>query len=1151
MIFLELNIKYNKQNIFLNIAYLITNKKTDFKLINIRILGYYIVIIMKIIELLTKEQNSNINELINKYGKNNEFEVSLFSNKETSSYLLTLEKFNNLNSVLNIVSSKNEDKYKPIQEKNLDIIMSIRDNKFETKKITNYRISIIGLDKINKFMEMLHIRKNHLVFSVLIRFLLDKNYEDKNSITIMKKTKNVSEYVTLEDIYMRFKLDIEEPVSEAELQKLTNINKNWETDKYDITYRYKERTSYFIKKEKNVFRVDLTTVKTSNQINRIESSLLNYEIEVECDIQDKSTILKQIFDVAEFIIKSVQGSNYIITKSTSNSVLNKYRELLSIDSSKSNLYLRQPISLEVQHLVDYLPNRYAVTDKADGDRNLLIVYQKRCYLVSTNLIVRDSGLDVDEKYNNTMIDGELIYLPKFNRYLYMAFDCLIFGNDDLRKEIKFMKRLETMDSLIYDMNKCKFKHINILDSKIDVNNISKILEFHKKCLEEFYDDIDAELKLKSIQIIFRRKYFIPVNGVQDNEIFKYTSFLWKNMNFNKNMKYPYLNDGLIFQPLDQRYEIESDKSKYSDYKWKPPNKNSIDFYVEFEKDRSTGKILNIYDNSVDGLIKNKPYQIANLFVGQNIKGVEKPILFGLDESISQAYIYIDTGDLVQDEEEEKKTIGFVRSEDGKIIHDKTVVEFYYNLDADSMNQYKWIPMKTRFDKTEAVQRFGRRYGNAMRTAEAVWRCITNPIYMSDFDTMSDNKIFEINFNKMKERIDFDVLKLEKQQNIYFQKKDKMIINMKKFHNYIKSVLMYTYLMYEYKDDIQLKVLDFGIGRGADLEKYYYNEVELVVGIDPRLDGLTNSSDSCITRYKNIKKGKDRFPPMYFVHADATAILQYDEQTKALGKMSQDNKKLFDRFFTWNNDKTLFDAINCQFVFHYLLSSSDCWNNLTDNMNMYLREGGYFIFTTFDGNLVREKLKDKQNYTEYYDDNGEKKILFDIVKKYDDKTKEPLGQAIDVYMSWLFDEGVYLTEYLVYPEFIIKSLAEKCNMKLVETGLFEEMFNDGKEFLSIASEAEESQKRIKTFKDYYKFYEDTELNKKLQAYSFLNRYYVFRKTEFNLEEVKKKFYGPDRKRIAKGKSEITKIKKKYGSEKFTSTNKPYNQNKPYKQNKSKI
>ena len=1092
---------------------------------------------MKIIELLTPDQLTNINKLIKSYDKNNEFEVSLFSNKETSSHLLTLEKFNNLNSILNKVTIKNEEKYSSNKIEVLDIIMSIRDfdSNAEISKITNYRISIEGLESINKYMSMLHVRKNHLVFSVLTSFYMehkniDKNKDKNSNIKIIKKTKNISSYVLVEDIYMKFKLDTEENITTEDLNKLIKLQKHWKPETYSIIYRYKERTTHYIIKDKNIFQIDLTTVKTSNVINNIESSIPNYEIEIESDIKDKNNFLEQIFNISEFIIKSIQGSNHIITKSMSNVVLDKYRELLSVDKSKTNLYARQPISLEVQHLVNYLPNRYSVTDKADGDRNYMIIHDGKCYLISTNLIVKDTGLNVDSKLSGSIIDGEFILLPKFNCYLFMGFDCLFYGDINVREEAKFSKRLEYLDKIIYSINKCSYQHKSVFDSKIDFNQTDKIIDFHKKNLIEFFNDIDKNLKSKTNSIICRRKYFIESLGIQDNEIFKYTSVLDTMYTSNPELKCPYLLDGLIFQPNEQKYIIEVEKTKFFEYKWKPPTKNSIDLYIIFEKDK-TGKILTVYDNSIPDMIKNKPYQIANLYVGLNIKGVEKPVLFGQEYNISQAYLYLDEQ-------------GHPRSQDGKQIHDKTVVEFYYNLESDTMNQYKWMPIKTRWDKTESVQKFSKRYGNAQRTANAVWRSITNPILSSDFVNLSSDTEYNKFFKQMQNKIDFNVIKSEKKQNIYFQKKTDLVKNMASFHNWIKSNLIYTYMMYKYNDDIQTKVLDFGCGRGGDIQKFYYTEVELYVGIDPDYDALIDSTDGALARYKNLKKTHDRFPPMFFIQSNGGIYLQYDEQIKSLGKMNSDMKNNFNKFFTWDDTRTIFDRANCQFAIHYLFSDEFAWDNFCQNLNMYLREGGYFICTTFDGNKIKEKLKGQERLTEYYDDNGEKKVLFDIIKKYDDNSKNPLGNPIDVHMGWLFEEGVYQTEYLVYPEFIIKSLKEKCSMELVETYSFEDIFNDNKEFLKLSSEIEESI-RIKFFKEIYKFYTPTDINSKCYTYSFLNRFYVFRKKESDLAEVKSKYFGQNRKRIVKG-SGITKTKTKFVGKYGTNEKKYETNGKKYKQ-----
>lgn len=1070
---------------------------------------------MRIIDLLTPTQYDNINKLVKSYGTNNEFEVSLFSNKETSSHLVTLDKFNDLNSVLTKITNKNDTKYQTEKTQVLDVIMSIRDTEQDTKKITNYRISIEGLETINKYMSMLHGRKNHLVIGVLASFYYENKKNSNSKINLIKKTKNVSDYITLEDIYSRVKLDIEEEVSDDEIKKLIKIQKYWKSEEYFIGYRFKERISHYILKDKNIFRIDLTTVKASNIINNIETSTPNYEIEVECEIKDKTKFINELFGICEFVIKCIQGSNYIITKSLAEAVLDKYRELMVIDKTKTNLYARQPVSLEVQHLVDNLPNKYSVTDKADGDRGFMIIYDGRCFLISTNLIVRDMGLDVDKKLNNSILDGEFIFLPKYNRYMFMGFDCLIAGDTNVRDEVKFSSRLGYLDKIIYQINKCGYLHKSVYDSKIDLNNINKVLEFHKSNLIDFYADINKELEKKSTIVIVRRKYFMEAMGIQDNEIFKYTWLMWKTITTDPDLKYPYHQDGLIYHPNEQKYVVEADKSKYSEYKQKPPHMNSLDLYTVFEKDKSTGKVLIVYDNSIQGTLKNKPYVIANLYCGMFSKGVEKPVLFGDDLGVSQAYLYLDDN-------------GIPRSQDGKPILDRTVVEYYYNLEADIQNPYKWVGMKTRWDKTEAVQKFGRRYGNAQRTAYAVWRTITNPILMTDFANLSLDTDYLKYFKQFQARVDFNIAKSEKKQGIYFQKKEKMIDNMKQFHSWIKSNLIYTYMMHTYNDSIQCRVLDFGCGRGGDILKFYYAEVDLYAGIDPDYEALMESGEGAIARYNQHKKGKPRFPPMFFVQSNAGVYLQYDEQVRVLGKMNPEMKINFDKFFTWDDKRTIFDRANCQFAIHYLLASNEMWDNFCANLNMYLREGGYFIFTTFDGNKIKNLLKDKDSYTEYYDENGEKKILFDIKKKYDDNSKEPLGNALDVHMGWLFEEGVYQTEYLVYPEFIIKSLKDKCSMELVETYGFEDIFNDSREFLKIAAEEEEGMSK-NFLSNIYKFYTPTDINVKCYNYSFLNRMYVFRKRETNLAEVKAKYYS-NRTKYIKGVGSASSAKAKIAEKK---------------------
>jgi SAM-dependent methyltransferase len=294
---------------------------------------------------------------------------------------------------------------------------------------------------------------------------------------------------------------------------------------------------------------------------------------------------------------------------------------------------------------------------------------------------------------------------------------------------------------------------------------------------------------------------------------------------------------------------------------------------------------------------------------------------------------------------------------------------------------------------------------------------------------------------------------------------------------------------------------------------------MYTGFDPDLEGLTNATDGAITRYNQQKARHDRFFPAYFALGTGSALLQYEEQLKALGRLRPDDKKVYDKILTWNDKRTIFDRANFSYSIHYMLSDENSFNNLLENLNRYLRDGGLIMFCTFDGEVVKEKLKGKDRLIEYYDDNGEKKVLYEIVKRYDDNSKDKLGLAIDVHMSWISEEGVYITEYLVLPDFIIKTLRDRCSLELVETLSFKELFDNNREYLKTASKYEVDKEK-KFYSNVYEFYKNTDFNKKCQEYSFLSKYYVFRKTESDLNKVKREYYGSDRRRIF-GKKKILK------------------------------
>jgi len=1068
---------------------------------------------MVILNTLDKEVINKIKKFIDKYDKSkNELELSLFQKTD----LLTLERFNNLNSVLNIITSKN-DKYKFSNSTQLDIILSCKtkENVLEKDKkdkkdkkenvLENYRITIDNIDTINDYIKMFSKKRNELIFSTLLKLAIGKKNND--NLKVIKKVKDVNNYITILNYYIKVKLDEELELTKEEKSKLSNVNKNFEKGEYNIVYRFKSRNSYFITKNKNVFRFDLTSVKQANNINNIEDAISKNEVELECLLSDKKVAMEEMFSLSENIIKIVQQTNNIMSVEENTEIIDLYKNLLGSNETITKLLGRQPVSLDLEQTVDNLPNNYAVTDKSDGERYMLIVKDKRCYLISNNLNVKDTGIDINSKFNNSILDGEYIFIQEYNKYLYMVFDCLVLSGVDYRNEVRLMKRLSVMDELINNINKINVKFEKIKTDEID--NIDKILDVHKNNLYSMYDDIMDNLKKSKKNVIVRKKYFVDVYGLKDNEIFYYSDLLWNTFTKDKDMNCPYELDGLIYQPLEQKYEINAKKSKLSDLKWKPENMNSIDFYIEFEKDPKTNKILVVFDDTIktynedDEVEENTNdersyYYICNLYAGNKIGGQEKPELFSMNKKESRCYLLINED-------------GNVRSNDGKIINDKTVVEFYYDRITELNDYMRWTPMRTRYDKTENVKKYKTNYGNSLSVAHKIWKTIMSPVTDNDFMELKDNSKYDKYIKEMRSKIDEGPKSFIKDEDYYKDKEKYDPFN--QFQNVVKSQLIYTYVNLYY-NDMQYKVIDFGSGQGGDILKFYYTSVKDYVGIEPIKNNIYGY-DKALSRYTKMKKNKVKyanFPPMSFIQGDATCLLTYEDQLRSpeIQRMDEEQIKLFNKFFGENN-KTYFDRANSSMSLHYYLKNENSWSNFCQNLNDYLRPGGYLIFEVLDGEKVKKLLKNNNEYIlNHTDENGNKKMIFGLKKKYDDNNKTHLGDTIDVHLNWIFDDEQFVSEYIVDYDFIIKSFKEKCNMRLIESENFKTIYDDSKNYIRDVVNNETKGNKLGNMnfaKKAYLFYtDDSDINKIYKDISFLYRYYVFKKDEGNLKEVKDKYFG---------------------------------------------
>lgn len=1000
--------------------------------------------------ILSNDEIESLNKLVKKFRSEKDTELEIvYKGVNYPLYIRTIEKLIDMTSADAIVSSSN-----------LDISIEIGNKKI-------YRVSFTSQDLINKFLSKCSGKNSNLSKNDIIKYIasIKPGTPDTN---IMIKSSNDEDNIMIDNIGCRIRVSKEDPVNNgSDRIEFTGNEK--------ITYRMKTRHSFKI--NKNV-QFDMTEVQQSYNSKTLLDSRTFHEIEIEVINKDISpdAFVKEI--KSALII--LQDSDNPISKAESDAVIADYKKLL--DSKSIHLEKRISISMEAQHIIKFIPNKYAVVDKADGERHQLFSMSYGLYLISNNLSVKKLNFVIDKtKYHKMILDGELI--DNEHGKMFLVFDIVFANDNDYRFESKYnlKTRINAINAIIDDCFGSLVTFTDYASKKSDMI-LNKIIEFYANEIEKYWTDFKKKMKKTNSDgklFITRKIYFVPY-GIGVEEVFAYADTIWKNYVYKKNMV-PYNLDGIIYTNLDSPYMIKIVKSECDniplEYKWKEPNQNSIDFYILFEKD-SYGNDLIFYDQSVKKG-EGKPYKIALLRVGESDGDRERPVPFKIGGIEQKAYIYCPEG--------------IARDKEGRPIDDKTVVEFIYdsgenysgnidNLIQRADSGYRWIPLRTRYDKTETVSLYRKSYGNPRTIAERIWKSISNPITENTISLLGNPSSYDKEFEKLK-----DYTKSSVKNFVYYQKQTDRGEHMRNFHNFIKGNMISSYCMRG------TSVLDIGCGRGGDINKFINAGVSEYVGTDVDSNGLFVIDDCAQCRYEGAKKRNKNIPPMYFINADSKGLFDVESQTKIISDMSDDNKKMIEKFLS---GKKKYNAINCQFTLHYYLDSEISWNNFCTNINKLSDKNSYFLITTFDGELIRDKLmKKKKMIMSFTDNEGKKSIFAEITKLYDDDDKNHYGQSINLYNSTISEEPV--KEYLVDPKFLISSLEEKCGMKLVESDSFFNLFQLYKTFFMRSDDVKKN--KIKTYfkmldpKYYNEFSSgDIELARASFAFSSLNRYYIFKK-----------------------------------------------------------
>jgi hypothetical protein len=1048
--------------------------------------------------------NANYNLIKDYFNKNIddnlEFEIDLNKSKDIN--YIDFDIYADILKYLNLLGKKNNFEIQKYDILDINYNFKLNNNLEDTEiKQLTHRISIINSEDktIDFYLKKYENKKNSDIFKILSKLSLNKNSNTKNLDYYVKKQK-VENY-DFDDYNIRIRCRQE---TKPDFVPEDDIDDN------DIFLRRKNRLSLFLNKD---LRIDITEVKTYKNFKKVLNNdyiKQTYELEFEYFVKDKKInkideYLPIMISKINVLLKMINVTNFLIPLQEEEKIIENLNKLMKITDNETKNFNAQNkkftlpnavvITFERSHLKKVI-NKYMTSFKIDGIRGFIFISETKVYVLLSNNKIIFTGLIVDKKYNNTIFDGEYVYNSKYGKFIFMVFDSLFISGEDLRNDSRVVNRISRAITVINDCFIDKESDFNCFDYNNKITNQEELIKLYKKQISNSNKSILKDLlryKNKKINtVMIRPSQYLVVKGCNDNEIYKYADLMW---NYYKNniAEFPYGIDGIIFQPSSWSY-ISGGKQINKIFnnpvlKWKPKERNTIDFYIEFKKNPETNDIYYVTDNDEtnddDEIIENKPYCICNLYVSRKIENSQKPVLFepqlknpNKDKHI--AYLPLNDNNLVTDQ-------------DNDIINDKTIVEFYYDKDKITTNDYfRWIPVKIRNDKTVIMRTQQIKYGNAEIISYKNWSSMMYPITDNDLKKLANDKLYG---NEI-ERLDKSIMYLEYIDNIknteekYEVTKNNSIINntlryVKQFNNIVKTLLINTYNSNKL-DNKKKNIIDIGIGNGVDIYKYYDAEVNSMVCLDNNYNNFTDPN-GVLPRYKKASSSLPNFPKTTFVNADVTISFNENDQRNFIQNISEENIKTMKECF---NKK--YHVVNILNTMEYLLKDEESFNNLCNNLNKITENNSIVIITTHDAKLINEKFKDKEEYNIDIYKNNENINLYSIQKRYDEKQEifRP-GSLIEIKDEVISED--YYNEYLVDEKFLVPEFEKRCNLTLLETDTYNNIYENIKKYILMSSEIDSNLKTRNFFNDKIKgFYDNTEENEKCKDILFLNRYYVFTK-----------------------------------------------------------
>lgn len=1015
-------------------------------------------------------------------------------------------------------------------------------------KLSNTRVTINDLFQIQKYCKTNDLKAIYKDNMNAVTFV------NKNNIFI----DNIKVFpVNFDEFNFRVSYQVEENIS---MNSKNFILQNW--DKNKKTFRFLNRVTFT--HPDYPINVDISITKFNGDIYKKtytveESNVFNsperIEIELEVD-NDKigpytqfdthEKILEALRKVIKFVLSGLQNTNYPVSYLEQKEVMDEYMKILHKENYKpekriypSDFVGPSSFTLQTSNIAEIdansnIPNirkDFVVTDKADGERNLLFISSKgKIYLINTNMQVIFTGAKtINKDIFNTLLDGELIANDKYGKFinLYAAFDIYYLNKVDIRM-LPFIVKEEDLDvsnknikntKNNSDIFQCRYMLLqNTISSMkaLSIMDVNVTVETSKNT---------NEIKKLLSPITIKNKKFYPESIVKGN-IFAACNDILTKVRENR---FEYTTDGLIF--THAYYGVGSNKEgetgplskitwEYS-FKWKPAEDNTIDFFVVTTKQQGGEDIVKtiyepglnshlstqlseyktiqlsctyserkhgvIYLNPCQDVIDDKLPEFKVVNYEEKYTNDAKPLQFYPTEpfdpeaGICNIMLKLDDNGVRQ-----------MFTEENEVFGDNMIVEFSYDLSKEK--GWRWIPKRVRYDKTSEFLQGMKNFGNAYHVANSNWKSINNPItedMISSGEGIPDISVDEdIYYNKPAGKTSTEA--------------------MKNFHNlYVKKSLIKS--VSKQGDTL----IDYACGKAGDLPKWISSRLSFVFGIDKSKNNLEDRLDGACVRYLNSTKTNKHIPSALFVNGDSSyniksgAAMLNDKAiqiTKAIfGSGPKDADVLGKAVLRqYGKGEDGFSVSSCQFAVHYFLENPTTLQGFMKNISECTKLNGYFIGTCYDGkevfNLLRKKL---QGESIQIVEKGKK--VWEIVKGYNSTSLQDnsscIGYRIDVYQDSI---NQLITEYLVNFDYL-DTVLDNYGFKLIDReeaisiGLPEGSGLFGELFMNMMEEIKKNKNRSK---DYGEAINMSEYEKKI---SFLNRYFVYKKIRnVNTDKVQMEF-----------------------------------------------